>query len=364
MKKLKALETWGIDFLEPGDILLSPNKKFFGILLIDGNFVVFRGTPDSPIDSVWANYGLFDDIWDLFKRTMNGEKLYNSFLTLQKDGNLVHYDGTPNDPKGARWSSGKTYVKSFLEKLAEAAQGVQNGNPDFYALVQDDGNLVIYKGKPGSSEGFWDASLHTTNFIPSIHGWQFQNGFKKSFLYNTVSFDWGFCAGMCIEALNRFKNNQDIKNIKKPKQGDPLFNTFYNLQLDFVFHYIATIYEWQISPDLSHTFSPFSSVGYRTREQWYNNIKPNLDNRKPVVICLIRARGYDIRKLSENHVVIAHSYYFEPGSNDFKLEIYDPNYPNNNDLWLSFDLTHNNNNNIHPTQNNKGNYRGFFYVES
>lgn len=61
---------------------------------------------------------------------LSAEGLYYAYM--QNDGNLVIYRGNgPDDRHDVIWNSGKSDP---------------NQGPDFYALMQEDGNLVIYKG--------------------------------------------------------------------------------------------------------------------------------------------------------------------------------------------------------------------------
>jgi pimeloyl-ACP methyl ester carboxylesterase len=90
--------------LVPGDMLFSPNGKYFFFMQTDGNLVLYRSLDNFPL---W-NAGTF------------GRRVKNAIM--QTDGNLVIYD-PDNVPL---WNSGTP------------------GRPNSHLFVQDDGRVVIY----------------------------------------------------------------------------------------------------------------------------------------------------------------------------------------------------------------------------
>lgn len=66
----------------------------------------------------------------------------NAYLTLQNDGNLVLYRGSPGYSTGVIWASTTVF-----------------GEGQYFAVMQGDGNLVIYRGVPGAVEAVIWASL-------------------------------------------------------------------------------------------------------------------------------------------------------------------------------------------------------------
>jgi Clostridium epsilon toxin ETX/Bacillus mosquitocidal toxin MTX2 len=113
-----------------GDHIESASRLFFAIMQSDGNFVVYRGTPEKP-GEVWSGSG---------KYTENAPP-GQYFATLQSDGHFVVYKGTPEKPGEAWWGSGK-----YTEKPPPG---------QYFAILQDDGNFVVYKGTPENTGGVW-----------------------------------------------------------------------------------------------------------------------------------------------------------------------------------------------------------------
>ena len=102
-----------------GDFLVSPNGTYTAIMQADGNFVVYQGTGGHVI---WAS-GVVPGV---------GNGPYNA--VMQGDGNFVVYQGTGGG--SAIWASG-------------VIPGVGQG--PYSAVMQDDGNFVIYQGTGGNA---------------------------------------------------------------------------------------------------------------------------------------------------------------------------------------------------------------------
>jgi hypothetical protein len=103
-------------FLRPGQKIVSPNESFEFRYQDDGNLVLYQGTKP---------------VWATMKFSSNPGK-----CIMQEDGNLVCEDKN-HDPY---WASGS------YERFAKT---------DAHLVVQDDGNVVIYKTNP-----IWDTYHH------------------------------------------------------------------------------------------------------------------------------------------------------------------------------------------------------------
>lgn len=114
-------------FLLEGDYMVSSNGIFFAVLQPDGNFVVYPGTGPSDLQGgpVWAS-GYHD------------KPAGTSFsLNMQPDGNLVMYINPGNVPVWATGTAGNNY-----------------------ALMQQDGEFVLYAGAPGQGGGrVWGSNV-------------------------------------------------------------------------------------------------------------------------------------------------------------------------------------------------------------
>lgn len=213
--------------------------------------------------------------------------------------------------------------------------------------------------------------MKTTYFRPSIHGWPFGNQWTKSIIFEEVTLDMGFCGGMCWEALKRFYGASPIlRDEPMPSEGDDLYDEIWDTQKKSVpVSTLWKIYWWHASPDLDHSWS-LKSLGERTTDAW-PSVKSSLNNSKPVTITLIASSNdYFIHTLDETHRVVAYAYDIAsnfqggPRGADSKVTIwiYDPNFPDIDDVKLTFYLgaeDHNIRLHHNKTQHDDR-YRGFF----
>ena len=172
--------------------LESPGKRYFAIMQTDGNLCVYKGTPQSMQGGVWCHNktwskgpfvtvmqadgnlctylgtpaGYQANLWCSGK--VGGSP---SYLTMQDDGNLCVYKGAPNQSGGAVWCHNTNVAPpppppppaapSLMSKGEYLAIGqtlttnqyLEAPSKLYYAIMQTDGNLCVYKGTPQASRG-------------------------------------------------------------------------------------------------------------------------------------------------------------------------------------------------------------------
>lgn len=210
----------------------------------------------------------------------------------------------------------------------------------------------------------------TTYFRPSIHGWPFGNTWSIHVdLFDYTFEELGFCGGMCWVALEKFYNAEIIdRNTAKPPQGDPLYDKIWVTQVaSLSAKKIGKLLNWQSSPDEGH-WNRKNSLGKRTQDAW-DAIKDKIDAKKPVTITVIASSNdYNPLNLDQHHRMVAYAYDLDsPGDSaptgaDKKvtLWVYDPNYPNRDDIKMTFYLGANKSK-IRLRHNEKGDkYHGFY----
>ena len=213
-----------------------------------------------------------------------------------------------------------------------------------------------------------------SDFLPSIHGWPFINRFTYTFPFKLFKITMGFCGGMCWKALDDFYAGIPVpRNIALPNQGEPLYNELLAKQIvSLPPQMILKIFDWQQCPDLSSWHNIRNNQGYRSQKEW-PAIQALLDRGKPVTITLIASSG-DVNPLhlTNCHRVVAYDYKIVPPTDDewihgprngqirrVDLSIYDPNYPGDDGVSLSFYL--NCRNNWIGLSHGRGNhFHGFF----
>jgi Clostridium epsilon toxin ETX/Bacillus mosquitocidal toxin MTX2 len=119
--------------LRLGDYLCSPSHIFFAVIQGDGNFCVYRGSPEKHSSYLWGS-----------QATSGGGEF---FAVLQGDGNFCVYRGTPEKQGAWLWGSQHT-----------------SGGGNFFLALQDDGNLCVYKGRNLSEQSslVWNSGVIDT----------------------------------------------------------------------------------------------------------------------------------------------------------------------------------------------------------
>lgn len=188
-----------------------------------------------------------------------------------------------------------------------------------------------------------------TAFRPSIHGFNFNNSFSAEEImeemYSIPSWltpddSWGLCGGMCFAALDRYFGGDPIPETSaKPSRGESLFSELVNRQMDSVDSVgKAKILDYQIRPDEGAWYEPMHSLGHYTQSHQWPSVKAKLKRGIPTTICLIRASRAAIHKIGDNHQVVVWGYTYNSNNGELKLNIYDPNKPNNDAVIVGLTL--------------------------
>jgi hypothetical protein len=218
-------------------------------------------------------------------------------------------------------------------------------NPDIYITVEIKNNRNkwvriaksrLYENHPLDRDLRIDIQLNLkdsesvdTQFNPLQHGFHFVNQFKvEPGILGVDLGPWkmGFCGGMCAGALHRFLYRIQIPKITSaPEDGTALHEELMQRQLlSMSPEMLPTMFEWQSAPDY-RTRMRKTSIAIRTKDEW-PKIKMELDDGRPVILVLIRTRGY-FGNPTKNHQVLIYGYEFNPASLDLVLYTYDPAKP-------------------------------------
>lgn len=192
-----------------------------------------------------------------------------------------------------------------------------------------------------------------TGFVPSQHGFHFANAFPsvpvitiptplgKVELGNASN---GLCGGMVFCALDHFFAKRPIPALRTPPSTGTLFDTIvrrllnsFNLPLG-IFGYIVLM-----DPDYPDSetrsgginFAPHGRAWQTIRVEW-PLIKSMLDAGTPCPLGLVRVKSKDLSQLGHNHQVLATGY--DVVDDRLTLFIYDPNFPDRDNLTLSLSL--------------------------
>jgi hypothetical protein len=192
-----------------------------------------------------------------------------------------------------------------------------------------------------------------TGFVPSQHGFHFVNAFpsvpdiKIPIPLGRVELgdaSNGLCGGMVFCALDYFLANRPVPAMRTPPTTGMLFDTIVRRLLNsFNFPLGILGYIVLMNPDYPDgetrsggiNFAPHGRAWQTMRVEW-PLVKAMLDSGTPCPLGLVRVKSRDLSLLGHNHQVLATGY--DVNDDLLSLFIYDPNYPDRDDLTLSLSL--------------------------
>ena len=89
--------------------------------------------------------------------------------------------------------------------------------------------------------------------------------------------------------------------------------------------------EWMRLPDEGHFFGLFKSIRWYTVAEW-PAIRADLDGGRPCPLGLIKVESVNPFDVGDNHQILAYGYDLD--GTDLTLRLYDPNYPDRDDVTL------------------------------
>jgi hypothetical protein len=193
-----------------------------------------------------------------------------------------------------------------------------------------------------------------TGFVPTQHGFHFANTFP-SVPDITIPTPFGkielgdaskgLCGGMVFCALDYYLAKRPIPAVNKPPTLDDLFDRLvrrllnsFNLPMGILNYYVLMHPEYPDGDEdrlSGKVFVPHGRAWQTIRVEW-PLIKATLDSGQPCPLGLIRVKSAKLSDMGTNHQVLATGY--DVKDNQLTLFIYDPNYPNRNNLTLSMSL--------------------------
>ncbi len=204
-----------------------------------------------------------------------------------------------------------------------------------------------------------------TVFKPSVHGFHFHNSFHMLTLPFLGDKNIGLCGGMVWAALDRYYGHTRKPippRTTQPPTGGNIFNELFGRQLDSMrlsvtgSEILNECLEWMARPNEGHILHPLHSIGYLVQKDEWPAVKALLDKGYPASLCLITVR---VGNPAKNHQVLAIGYIWDKSKKAVKIEVYDPNFPDEI-VTLSFNLGRKNSK--LSAKHSKGKpFRGFFH---
>jgi hypothetical protein len=187
-------------------------------------------------------------------------------------------------------------------------------------------------------------------FRPSTSGLHFANNFPHVAL-RTVEVlgiemplgdaSGGLCGGMAFAARDYFEAGMTPPADRDTPGSGPLFEYLADRLLESLDlpRGPARYFRYMSPATRDHeTFLSSLGIGLRGRawvmiKQEWPKIKADLDSGTPAPLGLVTVKSADPRQLGQNHQVLAWGY--ELDAADLKIYVYDPNLPDNDDVFIS-----------------------------
>jgi hypothetical protein len=172
-------------------------------------------------------------------------------------------------------------------------------------------------------------------FLPSTHGLHFANSFAHGPTVRLGPLDPrligvgdaanGLCGGMAWFVRERFAAGLAIPpDTQAPANGSPLFKVLVRSQVKSLEWLRTPLGFWWIG-----AFGP-DRTARQSRESQWPRIRATIDAGRLAMVGLVRHQGLNPFNLSKSHQVLGHGY--EKEGDTFTLRIYDPNWPDRDDV--------------------------------
>ena len=176
-------------------------------------------------------------------------------------------------------------------------------------------------------------------FLPSTHGLHFPNRFPPGPTVRLGMLDprlvgvgdasAGLCGGMCRFVREGFEAGRAVPPDRvAPENGSLLFVTLVRHQVRSLRWLTVPLRFWRAAvmrPDRLMT---------RTLDHEWPRIRATLDAGRLAQIGLVRHQGIDPRELVKDHQVVAYGYAVDEATGESTLRIYDPNWPDRDDVTV------------------------------
>lgn len=195
------------------------------------------------------------------------------------------------------------------------------------------------------------ASHFVAGFKPSNQGFHFENDFedgapviKLATVFGDIpvgNAGGGLCGGMVFAALDLFRRAlAPPADTIAPKPGTPLFDYIAHRLVDS-FNGVAGVnkyLEWMRLPDDAHLGGFFKSIAWHSVHDEWPAIRADLDADRPCPLGLILVESVNPVELGKNHQVLAYGYEHVEATGLLQVFIYDPNWPDRDDVTLAVNI--------------------------
>ena len=187
-------------------------------------------------------------------------------------------------------------------------------------------------------------SNEVAGFLPSVNGLHFANrwdsgptvklGFIDPRVVGIGDAKSGLCGGMSWFVRDRFEAGQPIPpDTTAPANGSPLFTAIVRKQVESL--------DWLRAPLQFYRFAAMGrdALARRTLEKEWPKIRASIDAGRLTQIGLVRHHGFNPFHLTKDHQVLAYAYETEGPAGPTTIRLYDPNWPNEDDVTVTLAAT-------------------------
>ena len=195
------------------------------------------------------------------------------------------------------------------------------------------------------------AQVRVPGFLPSTSGLHFVNYYPhEPTLTITLPLGHilpigdaanGLCGGMAFTAADFFEAHLPAPtDTQPPAAGSPLYQfivkrLFDSFNLPFGIARYLELME-PAFPDVGLGFGLPGRASIMVHDEW-PRIRASLEAGHPVPLGLVKVKSKDPKDLCKNHQVLAYGYDLDDSSN-LTLWLYDPNYPDRDDVRLQCNI--------------------------
>jgi hypothetical protein len=176
-------------------------------------------------------------------------------------------------------------------------------------------------------------------FRPSVNGLHFANRWEPgpTIRLGVIDPRWvgvgdaraGLCGGMSWFVRERFGAGQPIPaDVTAPANGSPLFKAIVRRQVLSLDWLRVPMRFWRAA-----SMDP-AALARRTLEVEWPRIRADIDGGRLAMVGLIRHHGWNPMQLDRDHQVLAYAYETDGPTGPTTLHLYDPNWPDRNDVTL------------------------------
>jgi hypothetical protein len=181
-------------------------------------------------------------------------------------------------------------------------------------------------------------------FTPSVNGLHFANRWEPGPTVRLGIIDprWvgvgdakaGLCGGMSVFVRERFRASQPMPaDVTSPANGSPLFKAIVRRQIISLDFMRVPLRFWRAA-----SMDPAALARRRLETEW-PRIRADIDAGRLAMVGLIRHHGWNPMLLDRDHQVLAYAYETDGPAGPVTLHLYDPNWPDRDDVTLHVSTT-------------------------